>query len=48
MTEQRDPSLLEDMADEDVKVLEHREYLRDLVLPLPQGGAPPILPPARI
>ena len=38
-------SLLEDMADEDVKVLEHREYLRDLVLPLPQGGPPPILPP---
>ena len=26
-------------------MLEHREYLRDLVLPLPQGGAPPMLPP---
>lgn len=38
-------SLLEDNADEEVKVIEQREYVTDVILPLPQTGQPPILPP---
>lgn len=36
--------LLQDTADEELQVLEQREYLRDLRLPVPQD-APPVLPP---
>lgn len=38
-------SLLQDTADEKLEVLEQREYLEDLVLPLPQTGQVPALPP---
>lgn len=34
-------SLLQDTADEELQVMEQREYVRDLILPLPQTGAPP-------
>lgn len=40
-------SLLGDIADDEVKVLEHREYLRDVVLPLPQGPPPFLQPPTQ-
>lgn len=36
--------LLADNADEEIKVLEHREYLEDLILPTPQPQGPPLLP----
>ena len=39
--------LLDDTADEKLEVIGQREYLKDLILPLPQPPGPPALPPGQ-